>query len=105
MRNIYGRCARQNYRQWKNLLGAYIDFKQDAPGIKRPNRVQMTYEIPQNSLTQEMNTKAQGIFEENEKELIKNFSAIGYDINKMISDNKLYIDYVYIERKENNFYP
>ena len=39
-------------------------------------------------------------FEENEKELIKNFSAIGYDINKMISDNKLYIDYVYIERKE-----
>ena len=58
----------KNYRQWKNLLGAYIDFKQDAPGIKRPNRVQMTYEIPQNSLTQEMNTKAQGIFEENEKE-------------------------------------
>lgn len=39
-------------------------------------------------------------FEENEKELIKNFSAIGYNINKMIGDNKLYIDYVYIERKE-----
>lgn len=58
----------KNYHQWKNLLGSYIDFRQDAPGIKRPNRIQMTYEIPQNSLTQEMNAKAQLIFEENEKE-------------------------------------
>ena len=58
----------RNYRQWKNLLGAYIDFKQDAPGIKRPNRVQMTYEVPQNKLTQEMNVKAQSIFEEKESE-------------------------------------
>lgn len=58
----------RNYRQWKNLLGAYIDFKQDAPGVKRPNRVQMTYEVPQNKLTQEMNVKAQSIFEEKESE-------------------------------------
>jgi len=39
-------------------------------------------------------------FEETEKELVQNFSAIGYDINKMIADNKLFIDYVYIERNE-----
>ncbi len=58
----------KNYRQWRNLLGAYIDFKQDAPGIQRPNRVQVTYEIPQNDLTRELNTKAQGIFEENDRE-------------------------------------
>lgn len=57
----------KNYRQWRNLLGAYIDFR-DAKDVRKPNRLQMTYEVPQNTLTQEMNAKAQGIFEENDRE-------------------------------------
>ncbi len=39
-------------------------------------------------------------FEENEEELVKNFSSLGFDLKKHIRDKKLIIDYVYIERSE-----
>jgi circadian clock protein KaiC len=39
-------------------------------------------------------------FEENETDLAKNFSSLGYDLEDLIANKKLFIDYVYIERKE-----
>ena len=39
-------------------------------------------------------------FEESEAELVKNFSSIGYDIQGLLNDNRLFIDHIHIERKE-----
>ena len=39
-------------------------------------------------------------FEENESDLAKNFSSLGYDLNDLIARKKLFIDFVYIERRE-----
>ncbi len=39
-------------------------------------------------------------FEESSEELVKNFSSLGYDLNKLIAAKKLVLDYVYIERSE-----
>jgi hypothetical protein len=59
----------KNYRQFRKLLDTYIDFKEgDAQGIKRPNRVQREYSIPANDMTLQMETQAQAIFQEDEKE-------------------------------------
>lgn len=59
----------RNFRQFRKLLDTYIDFKEgDAEGIIRPTRVQKTYEIPQNQFGLDMETKAQAIFKETEKE-------------------------------------
>lgn len=58
----------RNFRQFRKLLDTYIDFKEgDAEGIIRPNRVQQTYEIPQNQLGLDMEVKAQEIFKEDER--------------------------------------
>ncbi|MDD1710165.1 MAG: circadian clock protein KaiC [Methanoregulaceae archaeon] len=39
-------------------------------------------------------------FEENESDLAKNFSSLGYDLDDLITRKKLFIDFVYIERRE-----
>ncbi len=39
-------------------------------------------------------------FEETEKDLGKNFSSIGFNLNDLIARKLLFIDFVYIERKE-----
>jgi circadian clock protein KaiC len=39
-------------------------------------------------------------FEENENDLVNNFSSLGYDLPGLIAAKQLFIDYVYIERKE-----
>lgn len=39
-------------------------------------------------------------FEENETDLSKNFASIGFDLEELIAKKQLFIDYVYIERKE-----
>jgi len=39
-------------------------------------------------------------FEENETDLARNFSSIGFDLNNLIARKLLFIDYVYIERRE-----
>lgn len=39
-------------------------------------------------------------FEERPEDLIKNFTSLGFDIQKLIDDKKLVIDYVYIERAQ-----
>lgn len=39
-------------------------------------------------------------FEERPEDLIKNFTSLGFDIQKLIDDKKLMIDYVYIERAQ-----
>lgn len=59
----------KNYRQFKKLREAFMDFKDgEQSGIVRPNRVQQTYEIPQSQYGLEMEAKAQEIFKENENE-------------------------------------
>lgn len=59
----------RNYRQFRKLLDTYIDFKDgEVEGIVRPNRIQQTYEIPQNQMGLDLETKAQEIFQEDEKE-------------------------------------
>ena len=39
-------------------------------------------------------------FEENETDLAKNFSSLGFDLDDLIARKQLFIDYVYIERRE-----
>ena len=39
-------------------------------------------------------------FEENSRELTKNFFSLGYDLNELVARKKLILDYVYIERSE-----
>lgn len=39
-------------------------------------------------------------FEENTKELTQNFQAMGFDLNRLVEEKKLAIDYVYIEKSE-----
>ncbi len=39
-------------------------------------------------------------FEENENDLAANFASRGYDLKKLEEENKLIIDYIYIERSE-----
>jgi circadian clock protein KaiC len=39
-------------------------------------------------------------FEESSRELTKNFSSLGYDLNELVARKKLILDYVYIERSE-----
>jgi circadian clock protein KaiC len=39
-------------------------------------------------------------FEESPRELTKNFSSLGYDLNELVARKKLILDYVYIERSE-----
>ncbi len=39
-------------------------------------------------------------FEESSRELTKNFSSFGYDLNELVARKKLILDYVYIERSE-----
>ena len=39
-------------------------------------------------------------FEENSRELTKNFSSLGYDLNELVARKKLLLDYVHIERSE-----
>jgi len=39
-------------------------------------------------------------FEENAEELIKNFSSLGYNLDRLCSRKKLVIDYVFIERSQ-----
>lgn len=39
-------------------------------------------------------------FEETEKELITNVASLGFDLNKLVSEKKLTIDHVHIERSE-----
>lgn len=58
----------RNYRQFRKLLDSYIDFKDIDESIVRPNRVQRTYEIPQNQLGIDAEKRAQEIFAENERE-------------------------------------
>lgn len=58
----------RNYRQFRKLLDSYIDFKDIDESIVRPNRVQRTYEIPQNQLGIDAEKRAQEIFSENERE-------------------------------------
>ena len=39
-------------------------------------------------------------FEEKEKDLVENFSSLGFDLKSLVKHKKLVIDYVYIERSE-----
>jgi circadian clock protein KaiC len=39
-------------------------------------------------------------FEENEAELAENIASLGVDLNDLVSQNKLALDYVYVERSE-----
>lgn len=39
-------------------------------------------------------------FEETEDELIKNVASLGFDLEKLIQEKKIYIDFVHIERSE-----
>ena len=39
-------------------------------------------------------------FEEKEKDLVENFSSLGFDLKSLVKHKKLAIDYVYIERSE-----
>jgi circadian clock protein KaiC len=39
-------------------------------------------------------------FEENETDLANNFSSLGFDLNALIAQKQLFIDYVYIEKRE-----
>jgi len=39
-------------------------------------------------------------FEENEKELTENVASIGWDLNALIAEKKMYVDHIYIERSE-----
>jgi circadian clock protein KaiC len=39
-------------------------------------------------------------FEETEQELISNVSSLGFDLEKLMADNKLFIDHIHLERSE-----
>ena len=39
-------------------------------------------------------------FEENDEELTRNVASLGFDLNQLIADKKLLLDYVFIERSE-----
>jgi circadian clock protein KaiC len=39
-------------------------------------------------------------FEETEQDLVQNVRSLGFDLNKMIADNKISVDYVRVERNE-----
>src|SRR5215216_3075781 len=39
-------------------------------------------------------------FEESDQELATNVASLGFDINQLIADKKLVLDYVFIERSE-----
>ncbi len=39
-------------------------------------------------------------FEENELELVTNFHSLGFDLDKLVAQKKILIDYVYVERSE-----
>ncbi len=39
-------------------------------------------------------------FEENEEELAKNVASLGYDLEQLVADNKLAVDYIHVERNE-----
>ncbi len=39
-------------------------------------------------------------FEENEKELIENVASLGWDLNALMEEKKLYLDHIHIERSE-----
>jgi circadian clock protein KaiC len=39
-------------------------------------------------------------FEESNQELITNVASLGFDVNQLIADKKLVLDYIYIERSE-----
>ena len=39
-------------------------------------------------------------FEENDQELAANVSSLGFDLNQLVADKKLVLDYVFIERSE-----
>ncbi len=39
-------------------------------------------------------------FEENEQELAQNFSSLGIDLNQLIEQKKLYIDYIHLDKSE-----
>ena len=58
----------RNFRQFRKLLDSYIDFRQETSDLKRPNRVQINYEIPKNTVTRDLEAQAQAIFKENERE-------------------------------------
>ena len=39
-------------------------------------------------------------FEEKSEELTKNFASLGFDLNALVADNKISLDYIHIERSE-----
>lgn len=39
-------------------------------------------------------------FEENESELTENFSSLGIDLQKLVNEKKIYMDYVYFDKSE-----
>jgi circadian clock protein KaiC len=39
-------------------------------------------------------------FEESDEELVTNVASLGFDVNQLITDKKLILDYVFIERSE-----
>ncbi len=39
-------------------------------------------------------------FEETEEELAKNFASLGFDLDDLVANNKLIVDYVYIDKSE-----
>jgi circadian clock protein KaiC len=39
-------------------------------------------------------------FEENETDLAKNFNSLGFNLPELIAQKQLFVDYVYIEKKE-----
>lgn len=39
-------------------------------------------------------------FEENEKELIENVASLGWDLNALMEEKKIYLDHIHIERSE-----
>jgi circadian clock protein KaiC len=39
-------------------------------------------------------------FEETEEELIQNVASLGFDLNKLIAEKKIFIDHVHLERSE-----
>ena len=39
-------------------------------------------------------------FEETEEELAKNFASLGFDLDDLVANNKLLVDYVYIDKSE-----
>jgi circadian clock protein KaiC len=39
-------------------------------------------------------------FEENESELTENFASLGVDLNKLVAQNKISLDYVHLDKNE-----